>query len=921
MLTQIMAGLPGRRETDGKTENSRREEDDTMQKLFIPMCFILALFISENTLSADVVPTDIQQPGTQPLEISNLESPDKCDNCHGGYNSAVEPAHNWRGSMMALAGRDPIFWATVAVAEQNFDGVGDLCIRCHSTGGWLAGRSTPTDGSGLAAGDSDGVECDYCHKLTNPNDLEHQGVMNVPFIANYEAEGYYGSGMSSMWGGGDKLGPYIDAEARHKFMQSEFHRDADFCGTCHDVSNSAVGDLAPNHGVLFNTDPLTASGVPDSPVDGKAAFNNPPYRYGVVERTFSEYKSGAISSTRVDDYPALPDDLKGGVLEAIYLAASNNGAQSANYQNPPATRYFTCQTCHMRPVTGTGANKRGVPVRTDLPLHDMTGGNYWMATAIEYLDGLGKLRLGGGMTGLQISAMHDGALRAEEQLRLAASLEVEGNEVKIINHTGHKLISGYPEGRRMWLNIKWYDGVGALLREDGAYGEIGITMNGVKVRSIKDLEDPNLFIYEAHMGMTGDWASSLLGLGFDSGLALSYNRMTGGVEYTLGDLAGMSPDSSLETFHFALNNTVIKDNRIPPYGMSYNEAERRNASPVPQDQYDGRPGGVYDYYDEHSLSPPGGAKSATVDLLYQPTSWEYIRFLDLANKGRSSFLGDEGNNMLDAWLNAGRTDNTCVTGNPYPCMAEPLVMATASWHDSAAQCEVEAPTLVNAHAADKEVALAWAALPDGNVVSYSLYYDQSGKAQRVADLVCASTDCTSYTDSNLTNGQAYCYKVTASSSECESGFSNIMCATPLPPGQESTAGILSLQSGKWVREGKGKHATETFVFTTDFAAGDEIVFRMVVTDQGGAALPGATVNLAISGPENTSISSNVSDAIGNAEALWTTQRPNKKGDGGTASGGYKATVSGLNAPSNDWDGQAVEVDFTIGVSAVMRMHH
>ena len=109
--------------------------------VLVPFLFIGPL---KAVQAADIVPTDIQQPGTQPQEIGNLESPDKCDNCHGGYNKSVEPAHNWRGSMMAHAGRDPIFWATLAIAEQDFDGSGDLCIRCHSTGGWLAGRSTPT---------------------------------------------------------------------------------------------------------------------------------------------------------------------------------------------------------------------------------------------------------------------------------------------------------------------------------------------------------------------------------------------------------------------------------------------------------------------------------------------------------------------------------------------------------------------------------------------------------------------------------------------------------------------------------------------------------------------------------------------------------------------------------------------------------
>src|SRR5687767_8452372 len=148
--------------------------------------------------AATVVPTDIQQPGTQPGEVGSLETPDKCDNCHGGFNKASEPAFTWRGSMMANAGRDPIFWATVAVAEQDFPGSGDLCIRCHSTAGWQAGRSLPTDGSGLTALDADGVDCDTCHKMTNPDASELPGVMVAPFIANDEqnpATGYYGSGM------------------------------------------------------------------------------------------------------------------------------------------------------------------------------------------------------------------------------------------------------------------------------------------------------------------------------------------------------------------------------------------------------------------------------------------------------------------------------------------------------------------------------------------------------------------------------------------------------------------------------------------------------------------------------------------------------------------------------------------------------
>jgi hypothetical protein len=643
-----------------------------MKRIFLPTLGLSILLAFGVAQGADVVPNEIEQPGTQPQEVGNLESPDKCDNCHGGYNSAVEPAHNWRGSMMANAGRDPIFWATLAVAEQDFDGAGDLCIRCHSTAGWMGGRSTPTDGSGLAAGDADGVECELCHKMVSPDNCEHLGVQIDPFIAN-DADssgcvpdlGYFGSGMFVLWPGSEKIGPYPDAEARHQFMSSDFHRSADFCGTCHDVSNPAVGDLAPNNGTQPTADPVVASGVPGSPVDGKAAFNNFPYKYGIVERTFSEHKSSAWPTKPVSEYGSLPADLQAGAPLAAYESAIVAGT-GGDYEDG-TQRFFTCQTCHLRPVNGPGCNKQGAPVRKDLPLHDMTGGNYWMPDVIQYLDAQGKLRLGGGLTAVQIAAMKDGKTRAMKQLSEAASLEVVGDSVRVVNLTGHKLISGYPEGRRMWLNVKWYDSDESLLRQDGEYGALEVTLDDspLTVRTLLDLYDTNTKVYEAHYGMTSDWAAALLALGYSPDLPLGFDRVTGEVDLTLGELAA-DTGSDHETFHFVLNNTVLKDNRIPPYGMRYDDARERNALPVPADQY-GAPGlgGEYDYYDVVGLAPPAGAVYATVDLLYQPTSWEYIQFLYLANDRQNPFLADEGVFMLEAWLDTG--------------MAEPHIMASTTW--------------------------------------------------------------------------------------------------------------------------------------------------------------------------------------------------------------------------------------------------
>jgi hypothetical protein len=350
----------------------------------------------------------------------------------------------------------------------------------------------------------------------------------------------------------------------------------------------------------------------------------------------------------------------------------------------------------------------------------------------------------------------------------------------------------------------------------------------------------------------------------------------------------------VETFHFALNNTVISDNRIPPYGFDGELARQRNALPVPASLYL-EESGEYEFYDELKLQDgPAGAVSANVELLYQPTSWEYIQFLALANKGTdpaaggNAFLGEEGQNILDAWLNTG--------------MAEPFVMATATLGTGGGGggCELDTPTLDDVTAGDKHNVLNWTALSSDGLSGYRVYYDQSGKSQWIAD--CGTPDCNTYTDTNLSNGQQYCYMVTAFDDTCESAFSNILCATPMPPGHQQT----------WVREGKGKNATQTFVETSSFAQGDAIVLQATVVDDSGAPLAGANVSLAISGPSATTLTSSSSDANGIAEATWNTQSPNKKGAGGTATGTYTATVMGVSAGSHDWNNVATSKDFTLG---------
>ena len=141
--------------------------------IFIILLYLLTSWIVSNT-SVFYVPTTIDDffmPGSQPNESGTFISSDHCNNCHGknyDLTNNIEPNDTWNGSMMAQSMRDPLFLASMTIANQDAQFSGDLCIRCHSPVGWLEGRSTPTDGSLLTGVDLEGVQCHFCHKLIDP---------------------------------------------------------------------------------------------------------------------------------------------------------------------------------------------------------------------------------------------------------------------------------------------------------------------------------------------------------------------------------------------------------------------------------------------------------------------------------------------------------------------------------------------------------------------------------------------------------------------------------------------------------------------------------------------------------------------------------------------------------------------------------
>jgi len=511
---------------------------------------------------------DFDLPGTQPFQATADEPSTACIACHGGYDSANEPGRLFRGSMMAQAGRDPLFYACLTVADQDAPSSGDLCIRCHSMAGWLAGRSQPTNGHALGENDRDGVNCDLCHRMVNPlyeagvSPPEDVGVLAGLLPAHTPAN--YSNGQMVVDPQARRRGPFSDTVAPHQVLTSPFHRSSEFCGTCHDVSNPAFDRTGPAD---------YAPGPLDAPAASMLSEHVMP-----LERTYSEWKFSA--------YP-------GGVYAPEFAG------------NKPDGMVSSCQDCHMPDAEAKGCNDPLAPLRPDLPRHDLTGGSSWMIGVVGSLYPMETYP----------AALADGAARSVELLGKAATLDVnvvpEGDsvraEVTVTNRTGHKLPTGYPEGRRMWIQVTAYDEGGAPVFESGAYDA------GTGVLT----HDAWLQTYEIHLGISPPLAAAL------------------------GATAGPS-------FHFALNDTVYLDNRIPPLGFTnaafaaFGGAHVDESRPSPR-YNDGQ------NWDVASYPLPANARRVTARLVYQSTSKDYVEFLRDQNH-----TDNAGQVMYDAWVAHGR---------------------------------------------------------------------------------------------------------------------------------------------------------------------------------------------------------------------------------------------------------------------------
>jgi hypothetical protein len=127
-------------------------------------------------------------------------------------------------------------------------------------------------------------------------------------------------------------------------------------------------------------------------------------------------------------------------------------------------------------------------------------------------------------------------------------------QVRVTNRTGHRIPSGYPDGRRMWVALDVKDGTGASVYRSGLY----------------DLAEARLF--NDASGTFRRAQSPVIDAANGQNAVMVYERVTcrdglvPGAPLNDGPPDGICEDEGSPVI---LNNRIMFDNRIPPAGFTY----------------------------------------------------------------------------------------------------------------------------------------------------------------------------------------------------------------------------------------------------------------------------------------------------------------------------------------------------------------
>lgn len=405
-----------------------------------------------------------QSTGSQSFTSEHFMGAQVCSNCHDGITDTITGKDvaiqkDWSATMMANAGRDPLWKAKVRSeltrAPQLTDVISDKCTRCHAPMANFEAKSFNEPKSILAADGGflnashprhdeamSGVGCTLCHQIQDSPKL---GTLDS-FTGKYEI-------------GNNKLiyGQYMDPFTMPMIMQTGYTptgsahvESAKLCGTCHNLKTPFVN----------------ASGT-------------------------------VVSTTPESEFP-----------EQMPYSEWENSSHAQ-----PAT-LKTCQDCHMPHFESVKISTMPMMLgtRNNFGKHDFVGANKLMLDIFNN----NKTQLGVVAATADFNETID---KTQTMLNSSAtissvnqSLAADNNlniTLQINSATGHKLPSAYPS-RRVILHVTVKDASNNVVFESGKVNANGSVV-GVDADSDRTKFEPHydvidspekVQVYESIMGNT-----------------------------------------------------------------------------------------------------------------------------------------------------------------------------------------------------------------------------------------------------------------------------------------------------------------------------------------------------------------------------------------------------------------------------------
>ena len=349
-----------------------------------------------------------------------------CGGCHTwlrGVSGSHQTVYNdWGSSMMANAGRDPVFLAKVETDARRVPGqeaeLERKCSRCHTPMAWsetlIQGGEGRLRGGGFLDPANpvhglamDGVSCTLCHQI-RPEGLGTVSTFTGSYLIDADPK--------RPW----RLisGPFPNPVARPMQMWSGFIPEhaphvtsSALCGSCHTLYMPYLDDKGEVAGVFAE------------------------------QATYLEWRDSAYARD--------------------------------------AARAKSCQDCHL-PVAGEAVFAASMPhhlaPREGFSRHTLVGGNTAVLTMLRD----NPQALGVAADPGQFDRTLEKTMQQLETRTARVSIEdarAEGTSlrvrVRVTNLAGHKLPSGFPV-RRVWVHFTATDASGRVLLESGRPGAGGV---------------------------------------------------------------------------------------------------------------------------------------------------------------------------------------------------------------------------------------------------------------------------------------------------------------------------------------------------------------------------------------------------------------------------------------------------------------